>query len=306
LLSKDGELYWQSYKLFVISDNNASHSSQINKNHTASMIYFTYRFNQKDKLHKLTHLSIMGPTTSCHITDLGFKEHPRQISICLGFERKPLLSADIIVNIANGKLIDEQLVTLSQLGDAQAFGLLVEKYQNRLYRVILRIIKNQSVVEELVQESFIKAYRSIANFRGDSAFYTWLYKIGLNTARNYLFDKKPRTEIDRSIELEDLDNLTTASDLYRSETSESELRNKQIAKTVNDSIDALPSDLKLAITLREIDGLTYEQISLTMDCPIGTTISRIFRARNIISEKLKPLLNNKQDKVGNLSIAFRE
>lgn len=236
----------------------------------------------------------MGSTTSCHITDLGFIEHPEQKSICIRFETRTLLSADIKVNIVNGKLIDEQLVTLSQLGDAQAFGLLVEKYQNRLYRVILRIIKNQSVVEDLVQESFIKAYRSIANFRGDSAFYTWLYKIGLNTARNYLFDKKRRPQIDSSIELEDLDNLSTASDLYSAETPESELRNKQIAKTVKASIDTLSPDLKLAITLREIDGLTYEQISLTMGCPIGTTRSRIFRARNIISEKLKPLLNTKQ------------
>jgi RNA polymerase sigma-70 factor (ECF subfamily) len=198
------------------------------------------------------------------------------------------------VNIANGKLIDEQLVTLSQLGDPQAFGLLVEKYQNRLYRVILRITKNHSVVEDLVQESFIKAYRSIANFRGDSAFYTWLYKIGLNTTRNYLFDKKRRPEIDTSVELDDLDYLSSVSDLYSAETPESELSNKQIAKTVNDSIEALPADLKVAITLREIDGLSYEQISQTMDCPVGTTRSRIFRARNIISEKLKPLLNTKQ------------
>jgi RNA polymerase sigma-70 factor, ECF subfamily len=200
----------------------------------------------------------------------------------------------INVNIANGKLIDEQLVMLSQLGDAHAFGLLAEKYQNKLYRVILRIIKNQSIVEDLVQESFIKAYRSIANFRGDSAFYTWLYKIGLNTARSYLYDKKHSPQVDCSIESEDLDNLSTASNLYSPETPESELSNKQIAKTVNDSIETLPSELKLAITLREIDGLSYEQISLTMDCPIGTTRSRIFRARNIISEKLKPLLNAKQ------------
>lgn len=190
--------------------------------------------------------------------------------------------------------MDEQLVTLTQLGDQQAFGLLVEKYQNRLYRVILRIIKNQSLVEDLVQESFIKAYRSISNFRGDSAFYTWLYKIGLNTARNYLSDKKRHPEIDGAVELDDLDYLNSVSELHSNESPESELSNKQIAKSVNDSIEALPSDLKLAITLREIDGLSYEQISIIMDCPIGTIRSRIFRARNIISENLKPFLNTKQ------------
>lgn len=200
------------------------------------------------------------------------------------------------VNITNGKLIDEQLVALSQLGDPRAFGLLVEKYQNRLHYVILRIIKNQSVVEDLVQESFIKAYRSIANFRGDSAFYTWLYQIGLNTARSYLFEKKRRPEIETSIEIEDWDSLNTSSNNASTETPESELINKQIAKTVNDSIQMLPSDLKRAITLREIDGLSYEQISISMDCPVGTTRSRIFRARNIIAEQLKPLITTKQGK----------
>lgn len=200
------------------------------------------------------------------------------------------------MNIAKGNLIDQQLVSLSQSGDLKAFGLLVEKYQNRLYRLILRIIKNQSVVEDLVQESLIKAYRSIANFRGESAFYTWLYKIGLNTARNYLYEKKHSLKIDSSIEIEDAEHLSTALDLYSAETPETELINKQIAKTVHDSISALPADLQTAITLREIDGLTYEQISTIMLCPVGTTRSRIFRARNIISEKLKPLLNTKQGK----------
>ena len=198
------------------------------------------------------------------------------------------------MSIAYGNLIDQQLVSLSQSGDLKAFGLLVEKYQNRLYRLILRIIKNQSVVEDLVQESLIKAYRSIASFRGDSAFYTWLYKIGLNTARNYLYEKKRSLQIDSSIEVEDAENFSTALDLYSAETPETELMNKQIAQTVNDSISALPTDLQNAITLREIEGLSYEQISQIMDCPVGTTRSRIFRARNIISEKLKPLLNTKQ------------
>lgn len=198
--------------------------------------------------------------------------------------------------IANANLIDQQLISLSQSGDPNAFGLLVEKYQNRLYRLILRIIKNQSVVEDLVQESLIKAYRSIASFRGDSAFYTWLYKIGLNTARNYLYDKKHKLQVDSSIAIEDAENFSTAIDIHHAETPETELINKQIAKTVNNAIAALPTELQTAITLREIEGLSYEQISNIMGCPIGTTRSRIFRARNIIADKLKPLLNTKQGK----------
>jgi RNA polymerase sigma-70 factor (ECF subfamily) len=200
------------------------------------------------------------------------------------------------MSIAYANLIDQQLVSLSQSGDQNAFGLLVEKYQNRLYRLILRMIKNQSVVEDLVQESLIKAYRSIASFRGDSAFYTWLYKIGLNTARNYLYEKKHKLQIDSGIAIEDAENFSTAIDIHQAETPETELINKQIAKTVNDAIAVLPAELQTAITLREIEGLSYVQISNIMDCPVGTTRSRIFRARNIISEKLKPLLNTKQGK----------
>lgn len=200
------------------------------------------------------------------------------------------------MSIANGKLMDQQLVALAQLGNTNAFGLLAEKYQNRLYRLILRIIKNQSVVEDLVQESLIKAYRSISKFRGDSAFYTWLYKIGLNTARNYLFDNKHRPQIDSSVALEDAENFSSALDVHHAETPETELINKQIAKTVNDSIEALPAELRAAISMREIDGLSYQEISQIMNCPTGTTRSRIFRARDMISEKLKPLLNTRQGK----------
>ena len=200
------------------------------------------------------------------------------------------------MSVAYANLIDQQLVSLSQSGDQNAFGLLVEKYQNRLYRLILRMIKNQSVVEDLVQESLIKAYRSIASFRGESAFYTWLYKIGLNTARNYLYEKKHKVQIDSGIAIEDAENFSTAIDIHQAETPETELINKQIAKTVNDAIAVLPAELQTAITLREIEGLSYVQISNIMDCPVGTTRSRIFRARNIISEKLKPLLNTKQGK----------
>jgi RNA polymerase sigma-70 factor (ECF subfamily) len=200
------------------------------------------------------------------------------------------------MSIANVNIVDQQLVQLSQAGDLKAFGLLVEKYQNRLYRMILRVIKNPSTVEDLVQESLIKAYRSITSFRGDSAFYTWLYKIGLNTARNYLYDAKRSVHIDESIMLEDAENFSTAIDVHHADTPETELINKQIATTVNDAISELPAELQMAITLREIEGLSYEQISDIMGCPIGTTRSRIFRARDMISQKLKPLINAKPGK----------
>jgi RNA polymerase sigma-70 factor (ECF subfamily) len=162
--------------------------------------------------------------------------------------------------------------------------------------MILRISKNPAIVEDLVQESLIKAYRSITSFRGDSAFYTWLYKIGLNTARNYLYDAKRSVHIDETIALEDADNISTSLDLQNPETPESELMNKQIIQMINDAISALPIELRTAIILREIEGLSYEQISEAMNCPIGTTRSRIFRARDMISEKLKPLLNKNTNK----------
>lgn len=202
----------------------------------------------------------------------------------------------ITMNVVNANTLDHELVRLSQGGDLKAFGLLVDKYHNRLYRMILRIIKNTSTVEDLVQDSLIRAYRSIGSFRGESAFYTWLYKIGLNTARNYLADIKRNVHIDDSIALEDADNISTTLDLSYPETPESDLMNKQIVIKINDAISELPLELRTSILLREIEGMTYEQISEVMNCPVGTTRSRIFRARNIISEQIKPLLGNETNR----------
>lgn len=200
------------------------------------------------------------------------------------------------MNVVNANTLDHELVRLSQGGDLKAFGLLVDKYHNRLYRMILRIIKNTSTVEDLVQDSLIRAYRSIGSFRGESAFYTWLYKIGLNTARNYLADIKRNVHIDDSIALEDADNISTTLDLSYPETPESDLMNKQIVIKINDAISELPLELRTSILLREIEGMTYEQISEVMNCLVGTTRSRIFRARNIISEQIKPLLGNETNR----------
>lgn len=197
---------------------------------------------------------------------------------------------------AGNREIDQELVERAQRGDKQAFGMLVEKYQRKLGRLLSRLIRDQAEVEDVVQESFIKAYRALPNFRGDSAFYTWLYRIGINTAKNYLVSMGRRPQISSDIEIEDAENFDDAIDLRTMETPETTLMTKEIAQTVNNTVAALPDELRTAITLREIEGLSYEEIATLMDCPIGTVRSRIFRARETIAEKLRPLLDTPQDK----------
>lgn len=192
--------------------------------------------------------------------------------------------------------IDQQLVERVQHGDQRAFGLLVEKYQRKLGRLLGRMIRDQAEVEDMVQESFIKAYRALPNFRGDSAFYTWLYRIGINTAKNHLVALGRRPQALNDIEIEDAENFEDGDELRTVDTPESELMTKQIAQTVNAAMEALPEDLKSAISLREIEGLSYEEIASLMNCPIGTVRSRIFRAREAIAEKLRPLLDTPQDR----------
>ncbi len=192
--------------------------------------------------------------------------------------------------------IDQQLVERVQRGDQRAFALLVEKYQRKLGRLLGRMIRDSAEVEDVVQESFIKAYRALPNFRGDSAFYTWLYRIGINTAKNHLVAMGRRPNLTSDIEVEDAENFEDGDELRTVDTPETELMGKEIAKTVNDAIEALPEELKSAISLREIEGLSYEEIANLMNCPIGTVRSRIFRAREAIAEKLRPLLDTPQDK----------
>lgn len=187
--------------------------------------------------------------------------------------------------------IDQELVERAQRGDKRAFGLLVEKYQRKLGRLLSRMIRDPAEVEDVVQESFIKAYRALPNFRGDSAFYTWLYRIGINTAKNYLVAMGRRPQVTSEIEVEDAENFEGGENLRTVDTPETELMSKQVAKTVNETVAALPEELRIAITLREIEGLSYEEIATLMGCPIGTVRSRIFRAREAIAEKLRPLLD---------------
>ena len=192
--------------------------------------------------------------------------------------------------------IVHELVLRAQRGDKRAFGLLVDKYQRKLARLLSRMIRDQAEIEDVVQESFIKAYRALPNFRGDSAFYTWLYRIGINTAKNYLVSVGRRPTVSTDIEIEDAENFDSGDELRTTETPESSMMTKQIAQTVNDTVEGLPEELRTAITLREIEGLSYEEIATIMGCPIGTVRSRIFRARETIALKLRPLLDTPENK----------
>lgn len=191
---------------------------------------------------------------------------------------------------------DQLLVERVQAGEKQAFDLLVSKYQRRLMRLLSRIVHDPAEAEDVVQETFIKAYRALRHFRGDSAFYTWLYRIGINTAKNFLVMQGRRTPTSTDTDAEQAEVFDDGEHLRDINTPESMLASKQIAQTVNAAMEALPVDLRTAIALREIEGLSYEEISAIMACPIGTVRSRIFRAREVIAERLKPLLDLPIDK----------
>ena len=192
--------------------------------------------------------------------------------------------------------IDQQLVERVQRGDKRAFELLVEKYQRKLARLLSRLIRDPGEVEDVTQEAFIKAYRALPSFRGDSAFYTWLYRIGINTAKNYLVAMGRRAPTSTDVEAEEAEGLEGGELLRDINTPESLLLTKEIGNTVNAAIEALPEELRSAIQLRELEGMSYEEIAKLMDCPIGTVRSRIFRAREAIAERLKPLLDDTKDK----------
>lgn len=184
---------------------------------------------------------------------------------------------------------DNVLVERTQQGDQAAFGLLVEKYQHRLAKLVSRYIYDSAEVEDVCQEALIKAYRAIGNFRGESAFYTWLYRIAVNTAKNYLISqgrRPPKSDIDA----EDAVQIEAGAAMRETGTPEANALTRELAETVTRAVDNLPEDLKMAITLREIEGLSYDEIAEVMACPIGTVRSRIFRARDAIDRELKPLL----------------
>ena len=192
---------------------------------------------------------------------------------------------------------DAPLIERVKRGDVKAFEMLVVKYQRRIERLIGRMVRDVDLVPDIAQETFIRAYRAIPQFRGEAAFYTWLYRIAVNTAKKALGELKRDplvTESARAIRDDDDETSRTENELSDGETPESVLASKQVATAVNSAIDALSEDLRQAITLREIEGLSYEEIAEVMNCPIGTVRSRIFRAREAIAARLRPLLDARQ------------
>ena len=202
------------------------------------------------------------------------------------------MSTDLPPPVANDS--DALLVQRAMAGETQAFELLVIKYQRRVQRLIGRMVRDTDLVEDIAQETFIRAYRALPQFRGDAQFYTWLYRIAVNTAKKFLLELKRAPSVsDRPAAADDDGDETFWPGLepIDEETPESVLAAKEIAEAVNAGLAALPDDLRQALTLREIEGLSYEEIAGLMDCPIGTVRSRIFRAREAISTRLKPMLD---------------
>jgi RNA polymerase sigma-70 factor, ECF subfamily len=195
---------------------------------------------------------------------------------------------------------DQMLVERTVAGDQRAYELLVIKYQRRIERLIGRMVRDVDLIEDIAQETFIRAYRALGQFRGEAQFYTWLYRIAVNTAKKALVDLKRDPLVSetalRGGADDDDETSSVENELTSAETPETVLAAKEIAATVNSAMEALPEELRQAVTLREIEGLSYEEIAEVMNCPIGTVRSRIFRAREAISAKVKPLLENQSGK----------
>ena len=185
---------------------------------------------------------------------------------------------------------DRQLVARVQKGDRRAFDLLVMKYQHKILALVGRFINDHAEAQDVTQEAFIKAFRALPNFRGESAFYTWMYRIGVNTAKNHLVSRGRKTPT-HDVDLEDAEFFADESHMKDVATPDNLLHRDQLQKVVFDAIENLPEELRMAVTLREIDGMSYEEIAEVMECPIGTIRSRIFRAREAIDKKMQPLLS---------------
>lgn len=187
-------------------------------------------------------------------------------------------------------LTDQQLVARVQKGDKKAFDLLVLKYQHKIMSLISRYLRNSDEVQDVAQEAFIKAYRALPNFRGDSAFYTWMYRIAINTAKNYLVARQRRPPT-VDVDIDDAEHFEGDFDLKDIENPENILFGSELKEVVERAIQALPDELRTAVSLREFDGLSYEDIAIAMDCPVGTVRSRIFRARESIDRQVKAQMN---------------
>jgi len=185
--------------------------------------------------------------------------------------------------------VDQQLVERVQKGDKRAFDLLVLKYQHKIFAVISRFIRDHAEVQDVAQDAFIKAYRALPNFRGESAFYTWMYRIAINTAKNYLVARNRRPPAS-DVDMDDAEFFAGNDAMHEMNTPERNLLRDELQVVIDQAFRDLPDDLRMAVTLREIDGLSYEEIAEAMECPIGTVRSRIFRAREAIDKKIQPLI----------------
>ena len=194
------------------------------------------------------------------------------------------------IGVMSDNVSDRELVARVQRGERKAFDLLVLKYQHRIAKLVARYVQDPAEVLDVAQETFIKAYRAIPNFRGDSAFYTWMYRIAINTAKNHLA-ARTRRPLESGVDVMDAEQFDGATELRETTTPEGLALAEEIQQTVIVAIEALPEDLKVAISLRELEGLSYEDIAKVMECPIGTVRSRIFRAREAINARLDPLLD---------------
>jgi RNA polymerase sigma-70 factor (ECF subfamily) len=186
---------------------------------------------------------------------------------------------------------DQELVRRVQKGDRRAFDLLFSRYQHKIHGLVSRYVRAHDEIDDVVQEAFIKAYRALPRFRGESAFYTWLYRIAINTAKNYLVARGRRPP-DVDVDAADAEHFDGGDALRDLENPENALARDELERTINAAIKALPDDLRSAVTLREFDGLSYEQIAEVMDCPVGTVRSRIFRAREAIDSRIRPLIDS--------------
>ena len=194
------------------------------------------------------------------------------------------------IGVMSDNVSDRELVERVQRGERKAFDLLVLKYQHRIAKLVARYVQDPTEVLDVAQETFIKAYRALPNFRGDSAFYTWMYRIAINTAKNHLA-ARARRPLESGVDVTDAEQFDGATELRETTTPEGLALAEEIQQTVSAAIEALPEDLKVAISLRELEGLSYEDIAKVMECPIGTVRSRIFRAREAINARLDPLLD---------------
>lgn len=205
------------------------------------------------------------------------------------------MNPDTAVNSQDSDIV---LVERTVAGDQKAYGLLVLKYQRRIQRLIGRMVRDVDLIEDISQETFVRAYRALHQFRGDAQFYTWLYRIAVNTAKKFLLELKHDPTVSENFRVNDEDDETSwrKSEPTTDEGPESILAAKEIATVVNAAMDALPADLRQAVVLREIEGLSYEEIAVAMNCPVGTVRSRIFRAREAISQRVRPLLDKQTGK----------